>query len=318
MGLTGNILITGGTGTLGQALVRAAHQDSWACQITVFSRSESRQAAMRARWPGVRYLLGDVRDERAVLHAVAGHDIVIHAAALKRIPECEAQPSECLATNVLGTQHVADACISHTVQTAVFISTDKACRAITHYGASKLMGETIWRAAATAAASDGRTQIPAPTRFVGVRYGNVIDSTGSVIPLWREQFARREPLTLTDERMTRFWMTPQDAVAMIELAATSIPPGMIIVPKLKAMAIVDMARALFGSDVAFTTTGLRSLEKLHEDLVHPEERAADTRVGYLLGEGQPGHQYTSAMCPRITPALFRDMLASVEQEAIYA
>jgi UDP-N-acetylglucosamine 4,6-dehydratase/5-epimerase len=193
MGLTGNILITGGSGTLGHALVRTAEAEGWNAQFTIYSRSELRQAQMRQKHPNCRYILGDVRDAERLKAAVAGHTLVIHAAAMKRLPECDAQPAECYATNVQGSLNVLRACQQSGVLRLIGISTDKACAATTAYGASKLAMEKLLCAAPDA-----------PTVCTLVRYGNVVGSNGSVVPLWREQARQGRPLTITDGGMTRF------------------------------------------------------------------------------------------------------------------
>ena len=301
MPLTGNILITGGAGTLGHAIVRQAQTDNWDCTFTIFSRSELRQAQMRAKYPQYRYLLGDVRDDRAVEAAVAGHETVIHAAAMKRLPECEAQPGECYQTNVGGSANVARACALHRVKTAIAISTDKACRSITAYGASKLLMESLWRSQPT----DGRTI------FTGVRYGNVVASNGSVIPLWRAQHARGEPLSITSQWMTRFWMSPTEAVKLIEVAAEGQVAGGFWVPKMGALSIDELARIVCpGAETV--ETGLRSVEKLHEDLLSDDEPCMLTPTHMLIGQGPTGARYSSATCPRLTADAFRAMLADAE------
>lgn len=301
MSLTGNILITGGSGTLGQAIVRAALKEGWGCAFTIYSRSELRQAEMRARYPRCRYVLGDVRDYDRLAAAVAGHDLVIHAAAMKRIPECEAQPGECYATNVIGSQHVVRACIAAGVARCVGVSTDKACRAVTAYGASKLAMEKLFQ-----------SQSASPVIFTLVRYGNVLASNGSVIPLWREQSARGQALTITDRRCTRFWMTERDAVRMVRWA-TMCAAGEIAVPAMSALNIADMAQIIApGCDT--TEMGLRACEKLHEDLIHPDEVAAQTLMGdFVVGRGKAtGHRYTSEIAPRLTKEQFLAMLREAD------
>lgn len=300
MTLTGTILITGGSGTLGHAIARAARAEGWDCRITIYSRSELRQAEMRARYPECRFVLGDVRDYDRLAAAMAGHDLVIHAAAMKRIPECEAQPGECYATNVGGSQNVVRAAQAAGVARVVGISTDKACAAITTYGASKRVMEGLFRT------TSGRTV------FTLCRYGNVLASNGSVIPLWRQQAARGEKLTITDRRMTRFWMTERQAVRTIEQAATCATPGALVVPKMGAVRVVDMAEWIVpGAEL--TATGLRGTEKLHEDLVHPCEPAfVRGDVFVLHADGQLGYQYTSETAPRIDRHTFLAMLAESE------
>ena len=289
------ILVTGGTGTLGNAIVRASIAERWKSQITIFSRSEYRQAMMRAQYPHLRYILGDVRDYERLQSALTGHDVVIHAAAMKRLPECEEQPSECLETNVIGTDNVINACLIAGISLCVVVSTDKACRASTAYGASKLLCEALARAA------------PAlPTRFVLCRYGNVLASNGSVLPVWAHQAAEGRALTITDSRCTRFWMSERDAVRVIEQAAR-LPHGLCYVPKMSALNIAEMASMLHpGSDLV--ETGLRSLEKLHEDLIHPDEIAQDCGDHFTLGTGETGHTYSSDMAPRISAVELRRMI----------
>lgn len=299
MSLHGNILITG-NGTLTKAILRQARSERWDAAFTVFSRSESRLAQTAARF-GVRTIIGDVRDAAAVHAAVAGHDIVIHTAALKRIPECEQQPLECAQTNTTGTANVARACLAHGVRTAVCISTDKACRASTAYGASKLMGEAIWRA-----------QPAGRTTFVAVRYGNVVASNGSVIPIWRSQWNAGKLLTITDMRMTRFWMAPSEAVALIQAAAEG-QHGDVWIPKMGSLSIARMAEILCpGARLA--ETGLRSAEKLHEDLVATDEGAVETTTHFVLRtSGATGRTYASNTCPTLTRDAFLTMLRDAEE-----
>lgn len=296
MTLSGNILITGGSGTLGQAIVRIALAERWDCSFTIYSRSELRQAEMRQRYPSLRYVLGDVRDYDRLAAAVAGHDLVIHAAAVKRIPEAEQQPVNCYETNVHGSANVVRACVASGVPRCIGISTDKACAAITTYGASKRMMEGLFQA-----------YRETRTVFTLVRYGNVVASNGSVIPLWRQQAAAGLALTITDRRMTRFWMSERDAVCTIERAVNT-PAGSIYVPKMGALGIEQMAQIIApGCDVV--ETGLRSTEKLHEDLVHPFEGATEQESGYLLSAGAPGGiAYTSAVAPRLSREQFLTMV----------
>jgi len=300
-GLSGNILITGGSGTLGHAIVRTALQERWDCTFTIYSRSELRQAQMRRRYPQLRYVLGDVRDYERLSAAVAGHDLVIHAAAVKRIPEAEQQPINCYETNVIGSMNVVRACIAGGVKRCVGVSTDKACRAITAYGASKLAMEKLFQA-----------QQPGPCTFTLVRYGNVVASNGSVIPLWRQQAKEGKPLTVTDPEMTRFWMAESDAVHLIQQAAGAAN-GTITVPKMRSLSMAELAH-IIAPEADIQTIGLRSVEKRHEDLIHEDEAAADAGDVYLVGHphGTTGQRYTSYDAPRLTPNAFRSMLAEAE------
>lgn len=299
MPLSGRVLITGGSGTLGHAIVRTALSEKWDADFTIYSRSELRQAQMRQSYPALRYVLGDVRDADRLSAAVAGHDLVIHAAAMKRLPECDAQPTECYQTNVQGSINVLNACQWHGVKRLIAISTDKACAASTAYGASKLMMER-----AIIAPAHGVTVC------TGVRYGNVVASNGSVVPIWRAQAREGKPLTVTDPTMTRFWMAPSDAVKLIEYAAT-LDHGLIAVPKMGSLSIGDMA-AIVAPGAELITMGLRFAEKKHEDLVAPDEFVTETETHYLIGAGDPGTRFTSDTAHRLTPQAFRAMLTEAE------
>lgn len=300
MTLTGNILITGGSGTLGHAIVRTAYEEGWDCQLTIYSRSELLQAQMRQQYPRVRYVLGDVRDYDRLESAIAGHDLVIHAAAMKRIPEGEAQPTECYGANITGSLNVIRACLTQNITRCIGISTDKACKAVTAYGASKLAMEKLFQA-----------QSKESTIFTLVRYGNVVASRGSVIPLWREQAIKGLPLTITDRRCTRFWMAESDAVDLIKRASET-PHGSILVPKMGALPIVQMAE-IIAPGTKTIELGLRSCEKLHEDLVHEDELAEDQGTHFLLGKGETGKRYTSEIAPTLLPDQFLGMLAEAEE-----
>lgn len=298
MTLSGSILITGGSGTLGHAIVRTAEREGWDCTFTIYSRSELRQAQMRARHPKARYVLGDVRDAEWTAAAIAGHDIVIHAAAMKRIPECETYPTECYQTNVIGSMNVARACLMGGVKRCIGISTDKACLAITAYGASKLAMEKLFQAQ------------QGPTIFTLVRYGNVVASNGSVIPLWREKAARGEPLPVTDPTATRFWMAPSDAVKLI-VDAAYLPPGAILVPKMGALSLAALAE-IVAPGATLQRIGWRSIEKQHEDLIHADEIASETLTHYRIGFGERGCEYRSLDAPPIAPEHFLAMLDEAE------
>jgi UDP-N-acetylglucosamine 4,6-dehydratase len=302
--LEGSILLTGGSGTLGRATVLYAAREKREVSFTAFARSESRLAQLKRVFPRTRTIIGDVRDSRSVLSAVAGHDLVIHMAAMKRIPECEEQPQECIMTNVIGTQNVLNACIAHDVP-CVIISTDKACRAATTYGASKLLTESFLLSAAREAPY---------TKFVGVRYGNVIASTGSVVQLWLEQVEAGAKLTLTARGMTRFWMSPFDAVELIE-ESLNIGSGSIIVPKMSSLMLEDMAEMLHPG-CELEVTGLRSNEKMHEDLVHPWEPVDDQKNHFVIRVGTDfptGFVYTSMAAPRLSRSELMRMLSDAQE-----
>lgn len=300
--LHGSILITGGSGTLGRAIVQWAREQRRNCTFTIYSRSELRQAEMASQFPDVRYILGDVRDESQLRAAVTGHDIVIHAAAMKRIPECESYPSECLQTNVLGSMNVIRACIAGRVKKCVGISTDKACASITTYGASKRAMEGLFQRSST-----GKTE------FVLVRYGNVVSSNGSVIPLWKRQAREKHPITLTGAQMTRFWMSKMDAVRVID-RALMMESGTITVPKMGSLSIAEMAE-IIAPGAPTLDIGLRSNEKTHEDLIHPDEGATDDGLLYYTihpDRNKTGITYTSEIAPRLSANDFLEMVEQAE------
>jgi UDP-N-acetylglucosamine 4,6-dehydratase len=298
------ILVTGGSGTLAKALL-VYNPDH---EYTLFARNESRLAVMKSKFPWARTLIGDVRDYERLEAACAGHDVVIHGAAMKRLPECEAEPRECYLTNVQGSLNVIRACQATGVKRCIGISTDKACQAVTAYGASKLMMERLFAA-----------QSSSPTLFTTVRYGNVISSNGSVIPIWREQRKQYRPLTITDPCMTRFWMSPRDAVTVVQEALKTTMGGLTLVSKPKALSVLETVWALFGEQAETETIGLRSHEKLHEALVHPDEPVftpydeGKTSSYAIAPGGIMGYAYTSADCPRLAKDEFVAMLREAEE-----
>jgi UDP-N-acetylglucosamine 4,6-dehydratase len=283
-GLKGStLLLTGGTGSFGQHFVRTALARWDPAAIRVYSRDELKQSEMAQSLHDdrVRFFLGDVRDLDRLRRAVAGTDIVIHAAALKQVPACEYNPFEAVKTNILGTQNVAEACIDAGVRKAISLSTDKAVSPANLYGATKLCAEKLF---IQANVYSGKR----PTRFSCVRYGNVVGSRGSVVPLFRDQVALGE-LTVTDQRMTRFWISLDQAVEFVAGCLGKMRGGEVFVPKIPSMKVVDLAAAIApGLPVRFT--GIRPGEKLHELLLTAEEarRTLDAGYAYLV---QPEHPF---------------------------
>ncbi len=288
------IFVTGGSGTIGRAIAERSTVDD-GFFMTCYSRSEYLQAQMKQDCPWVSFVLGDVRDYDRMELAMRGHDVVIHAAAMKMIPECEQHPGECWKTNVMGSDNVVRACINTGIKSCVGLSTDKACQPVTTYGSSKLLMERIFQSALDT------------TKFTLVRYGNVLASRGSVIPLWRKQAALGQPLTITNMDMTRFWMTPETAVDCI-MKALELPHGSIYVPKMKSINIRFMAQIIaLGSELV--ETGLRSMERLHEYLVSTDELATEHENHFIISpDGEMGHEYTSFNAERLTSQEFRIML----------
>jgi len=258
------ILLTGGTGSFGRAFTRRLVQDHDFRALRIFSRDELKQSEMRAdiQDPRLRFLLGDVRDRERVYRAMQGVDVAIHAAALKQIPACEYNPFEAVKTNILGAQNVIDAAIDCGAERVVALSTDKAVNPVNLYGATKLCAEKIF--VQGNAYTGGRK-----TRLGCVRYGNVVGSRGSVIPLFREQRATGV-LTITDPRMTRFWITLEEAVQLVLDAVDLLHGGEVFVPVLPSMKITDLARAM-APDCEIKEIGIRPGEKLHEVMVTEDE-----------------------------------------------
>ncbi|MDA0183822.1 UDP-N-acetylglucosamine 4,6-dehydratase (inverting) [Solirubrobacter phytolaccae] len=274
MDLTGKtLLITGGTGSFGTQFIRTVLANHDVASIRVFSRDELKQYELnqRLRDPRLRLLLGDVRDADRLRVATRGVDVIVHAAALKQVESCEYNPFEAVQTNVLGAQNVASAAIENEVPLTMALSTDKAVNPVNLYGATKLAAEKII-SQADVYAPDG------PARFGSVRYGNVVGSRGSVIPVFKQQ-AETGILSITDDRMTRFWITLEQAVQFVLSSMDLVHGGETFVPKIPSMRIVDLARAM-APEAEHRITGIRPGEKLHEVMVTEDE----ARVTYDIGD----------------------------------
>lgn len=258
------ILLTGGTGSFGRAFTRRLVRDHDFRALRILSRDELKQSEMQKEIqdPRLRFLLGDVRDRDRVYRAMQGVDIAIHAAALKQIPAAEYNPFEAVKTNILGAQNIIDAAIDCGVEKVVALSTDKAVNPVNLYGATKLCAEKI--VVQGNAYTGGRG-----TRLSCVRYGNVVGSRGSVIPLFREQ-RKTGTVTITDPRMTRFWITLDEAVEFVFDSIDNLHGGEVFVPILPSMKITDLARAM-APDCQIKEIGIRPGEKLHEVMVTEDE-----------------------------------------------
>jgi len=250
-----NYLITGGTGSLGTHLAKKLIKEGE--NVTIFSRDEYKQRKM-LREVKARYIVGDVRDPISTIKAFKDIDVVIHTAALKHVPVGEEQPEETIMTNVFGTTNVIHACKVNNVKKCILISTDKGSHPTTLYGATKMVAEKLFISA------NQQSQ----TTFSCVRYGNVIGSRGSVI----ETILIDKPkkLTITDNRMTRFWITLDQACNLIFLALDKMKGGEVFIPKIPSMSVVNMFKAL-APDTKLTVTGMRPGEKLHEALINKDE-----------------------------------------------
>lgn len=259
------VLVTGGTGSFGQAFVRKLLATKPPKKLIIFSRDECKQYEMKNSLGDdrrVRFFLGDVRDKDRLYRAFNGVDVVIHAAALKQVPAAEYNPLEFIKTNVLGAANIVDAAIDRGVQKVLALSTDKAANPINLYGATKLCSDKLF-VTANAYAGDGKTS------FSIVRYGNVLGSRGSVIPLFLEM-RKTGVLKLTDERMTRFWLTLEQGVDFVLNRVEHMRGGEIFVPKIPSMRLVELAKTI-GKDCRFEYCGIRPGEKLHETLIPSDE-----------------------------------------------
>jgi UDP-glucose 4-epimerase len=272
------LLITGGTGSFGNAVLQRFLNSEFA-EIRVFSRDEKKQEDMRLRLKSdkVKFYIGDVRQYESVHDAMNGVDYVFHAAALKQVPSCEFYPMEAVRTNVLGAENVLRAALEHDVERCVVLSTDKAVYPINAMGLSKAMMEKVMVA-------KSRLSNRANTVMCATRYGNVMGSRGSVIPLFLEQLLENKPLTVTDPNMTRFMMSLEESVDLVLYAFEHAAPGDIFVQKAPAATVGDLAlalRELLGRDNEIRIIGTRHGEKLYESLVSREEMArADDLGGY--------------------------------------
>ena len=270
-------LITGGTGSLGKALTRYLLDNLDPKKVIIFSRDELKQLEMKTYFDDarLRFILGDVRQRKGLRTALRGTDIVIHAAALKQVPAAEYNVSECILTNVHGSENVAECSIEVGVEKVLLISTDKACLPINSYGKAKALAESIFTQS-NAVASGTKTVLSS------VRYGNVINSRGSVIPIFKKQ-CKEGTLTVTDKKMTRFWIEMKEAVNFILHCIDIMQGGEIFIPKIKSARVVDVAKAI-GPGCHLAEVGIRPGEKLHETLLTENEakHARDFKDHYII------------------------------------
>jgi UDP-N-acetylglucosamine 4,6-dehydratase/5-epimerase len=271
------LLITGGTGSFGNAVLER-FLDSDIGEIRIFSRDEKKQDEMRhtMKNPKIKYYIGDVRDQRSVDGVMPGVDFIFHAAALKQVPSCEFFPIQAVNTNILGTENVLDSAIRHEVKRVVVLSTDKACYPINAMGLSKALMEKVTIAKARSLGASSKTIICL------TRYGNVMASRGSVIPLWIEQMKSAGGITMTDPNMTRFMMTLDDAVDLVLFAFKQGKGGDLFVQKAPAATLEVLAKSLFELykyEPSVQIIGTRHGEKLYESLVTREEMAKAVNMG---------------------------------------
>ena len=323
------LLITGGTGSFGNAVLRRFLQTG-VREIRIFSRDEKKQDDMRKRYGSdkLKFYIGDVRDPASVVNAMRGVDYVFHAAALKQVPSCEFHPMEAVKTNVIGTENATEAAIQCSVKRMICLSTDKAVYPINAMGISKAMMEKVFVA-------KSRNVDPARTTICGTRYGNVMASRGSVIPLFVNQIAAGQPITITDADMTRFMMTLDDAVDLVLYAFEHGNSGDIFVQKAPAATIETLAHALTGllgkPDHPVHVIGTRHGEKKHETLLSREEMAhaqdlpgyfrvppdlRDLNYGKFVEQGEKriseAQDYTSANTERLDVEGMRNLLLKLD------
>jgi len=263
------VLVTGGTGSFGNAFVRNALTKARPSRLVIFSRDEQKQVEM-AMWmspdqfPQLRYFIGDVRDRARLDRAMAGIDCVIHAAAIKHVPVAEYNPIEAIKTNVIGAENVINAAIDNGVGKVIALSTDKAANPVNLYGATKLCADKLFIAANNLAGT-------AETRLSVVRYGNVIGSRGSVIPFFERMVAEKvESLPITDPRMTRFWITLDQGVEFVNRCLANMQGGELFVPKIPSMKLTEMVEAI-APGYRTRTVGIRPGEKLHEIMITKDD-----------------------------------------------
>lgn len=262
--MSAHVLITGGAGFLGRAILRRIAKGDLDWEPTIYSRDETKQDECRRKYPNARYILGDVRDIDRLTATMVGHDFVIHAAALKYIPEAELNAAECFSVNIDGARNVVHAALQAGVKRVVGISTDKAVQPVNAYGCSKMAMERLF-------AESSRSG----TVFACVRYGNVVGSTGSVIPMFQRQAAEEGRVKVTDPKMTRFWMGVDAAIDLVLIALVA-QPGAVVVPLVTAMELGQVAAASVGANedtpvYPIEIIGERPGEKKHECLLHYEE-----------------------------------------------
>jgi UDP-glucose 4-epimerase len=318
------LLITGGTGSFGNAVLKK-FLDSDIKEIGIFSRDEKKQDDMRRLYQSskIKYFLGDVREKASISNAMIGVDLVFHAAALKQVPSCEFYPIEAVKTNILGTENVLNSAIENNIQKVICLSTDKAVYPINAMGVSKAMMEKVFVA---------KSRVSGKTKIVGTRYGNVMASRGSVIPLFHSQILNNKPITITEPNMTRFMMTVEHAVDLVLFAFKNGNSGDIFVQKSPSSTIEDLAKTLkkiYNSKVKVKTIGIRHGEKMHETLLSKEERQvseelnnyfripADNRdLNYdkFFTKGmnpKPIEEFNSYNTKRLTEKQLIDLLASI-------
>lgn len=311
-----NIFMTGGAGTLGRAIARRRKEQGWSGKLTVYSTDEHKHAFMRRLYPDVQYVQGDIRNPETLFLAMVGHDVCLHLAAVKVIPVSEYQSIDTTDVNIYGSQVVAQTCVRANIEHALAISTDKACHPANLYGSTKMVMEKIWQEYARAGFE---------TQFHLVRYGNVLESTGSVVEAWKKAVERGEPIKITDPEMTRFWLSPQQAVDLV-IDALAWNSGQILIPMHKALSIGKLAEYTLGfefgskSEIEVQFIPIRPGEKMHETLLTIDELpySALGNIDRIILQPNTGLKmeidmriktpYTSNMAPELTREQLAELL----------
>lgn len=321
------VLVTGGTGSFGKAFIRILLDEYKPAKVIIYSRDELKQHEMREAGftqPNLRYFIGDVRDKDRLIRAMDGVTVVVHAAALKQVPACEYNPMEAIKTNILGTANVVEAALETGVHKVLALSTDKAVNPINLYGATKLAAEKL---TVQSNAYSGER----PARFSCVRYGNVVGSRGSVVPIFLRQ-RESGKLSITDERMTRFWLSLEQGVRFVLNCIEVMQGGEVFVPKLPSTTVADLAKAI-APKAKLDVVGIRPGEKLHEVLISEDEArtAVELKDMYVIqpalgpwyvrswdDKGKPlpeGFYYVSNENPEMLDvAQIQKMIAPIEAE----
>lgn len=306
---TSSIFVTGGAGTLGRAIAERRKKEGWTGALTVYSTDTHKQELMRRLYPDVQYVQGDIRNPDTLYNAMCGHQIVIHAAAVKVIPTSEYYSIDTYDVNVNGSLNVCVQAIRANVKHVLGISTDKACHPANAYGCTKMMMEKLFQEFSR---SDSKT------KFHLVRYGNVLESTGSVIEAWKNAVGRGEPIKITDPDMTRFWLSPQQAVDLV-IWALKLESGLILIPKMPALSIGKLAEYTVG-EAEIERVPLRPGEKLHETLLTIEETeyATESRDFFFLRPStslkveKEAYPFSSDMAPELTREQLDELLREHE------
>lgn len=298
-----NIFVTGGAGTLGRAIARRRKEEGWNGMLTVYSTDDHKHNYMRKFFPDVQYVQGDIRNPTTLYNAMCGHDVVIHAAAVKVIPTSEWCSIDTFDVNVNGSLNVAECAIRANVEHVLGISTDKACHSANAYGSTKYMLEKCFQEYARVAYQE--------TNFHLVRYGNVLESTGSVLEVWNNAIRAGQPIKMTDPDMTRFFLSPSRAVQLV-IHALDLPSGEILIPKMPALSIGKLAQygLVHGYDYTYEIerVPLRPGEKIHEELLTIEETeyATESADFFFLRPTtspkveHPCKPYSSDIAPELT------------------